>query len=214
MGGGTATYQPHGQAGTASGDESIGQGIAQAGQHLGRAAAAMDDQTDRQNKMADLALENASLKNKMLKAQITTVSKPTNPPLPSHSSMPLLTGQGDSYPTTPASGYVIESPLYRTHSAHGKPSQETGKVPDVGWTTTPTGLAPVPSTDVKQKIEDQLIPEIMWAIRNQLMPNVGHGNPPSKKLLPKGADHWRWNHMRQEYTPAQSKSVFKRPYKR
>lgn len=178
------------------------------GQGIGRAVAATETAEERQINQAKtaLALENASLQNDLLRSQITSIANATNPPIPSNSGIPLLTGQGDSGKTAPG-GYVQENALQRTHSSPGVPAQEVGTVPDYSFAQTPTGLAIVPSKDVKERIEDQLIPELAWSFRNQLLPTLRKDwgpTPPDPKYypLPKGYDEWRFNPFMQEFQPA------------
>ena len=154
------------------------------GQNIGRAISAgksKEERTANALKFEHMELQNEFLRTKV-QASKAALAKQTAPALPSNSGLPttlLGAGQGDAY--------VVERPLERTHSAHGKPWQEAGHVADVGFVKTPSGYAPVPSKDVKEKIEDQIIPELSWAIRNQLMPNIT-SNPkklkPSKRLFP------------------------------
>ena len=63
----------------------------------------------------------------------------------------------------------------------------------------------MPSEDVKNRIEDQIIPEITWAARNQISPNFGGGVKPAKKLLPKWAKDWEWSVSKQEWQPTKNK---------
>lgn len=179
------------------------------GQSLGRAASAVATQEERAlatqqlHAMNALQIENQGLQNEMLKKQIQQISNPGNPAMPglkSNSGIPLLTGQADSRPN--AQSYVTEKPLERIHSSPGNPAQEVGTVPDYGFARTTTGLAVVPSQDVKQKIEDTFLPELAWSVRNQLMPNLGTGpKPPDPKYYPppKGSTHWVWNPVYQEF---------------
>lgn len=99
------------------------------------------------------------------------------------------------------SGLLDVNPMAKTASHPNAPHQEPGWSPDVGWARTQTGLAPVPSKDIKERIEDQMIPEAMWAIRNYVMPNTG-SNPPPNSMLPKGYDSWKWSLWKQEWQPA------------
>jgi len=194
MGANTTSFAPV-SVGTQP-DYSMGNAMASMGQDLGRAIQASTTKAERLNDVGlKLQLENQSLQNELLRSQIIRVNREIGPGLPSNSGMGPLTnnGQGDAY--------VLENPLQRTHSAPGHPAQEVGKIPEIGWSQTPTGLVPVPSADVKQRIEDQMIPETMWAVRNNLMPNFGGGEPPPKHLLPKGATSWRWSVKGQEYRP-------------
>lgn len=152
---------------------------------------------------AQLDVQGKGIDNAIRQKQLEGLNSPGIPTLQSNSNMPLLTGQGNSYPTN-GNPYVVENPLFRTHSAPGQPAQEVGAVPDYGFARTPTGLAIVPSKDVKEKIEDQMIPEAMWAIRNQIMPNFGAGpTPPDPRYypLPKGAYRWKWHAGSQEFRP-------------
>lgn len=185
----------------------IGDAFSNMGQNF---SAAASRSLSKEDKMYNQAMQveqvrNAQLKNKLLEHQITSISNSNNPGLPSNSGLGSLTksGQGDAY--------VLEQPLVRTHSPIGKPHQEVGHSPDVGFAKTPTGLAPVPSKDIKERIEDQMIPEISWAIRNQLMPNFGYGDKPSRGLLPKGYD-WQWSVRGQEWRPVPHSS--KTPWQR
>lgn len=187
-------------------DTSMGDAISNMGQSVGRAFSSMQNKRQREiNELMQVeALRNAQLKNKLLESQITSVNKTNNPGLPSNSGLPgslTSSGQGDAY--------VLEKPLQRVHSAKGRPSQEVGHVPDVGFARTSSGLAPVPSQDVKERIEDQLIPELSWAIRNQLLPNFGKGEKPSRELLPSWADNWRWSFKKQEWQPYKYEKVDK-----
>lgn len=154
---------------------------------------------DLAQKRAELDVEGAALQNALLGKRLLDFNN-APPPLPSNSDMPILTGQGNSY--------VKENPMERTHSAPGRPAQEVGSVTDFGFARTPTGLAIVPSKDVKEKIEDQLIPEIMWAVRNQILPNFSgktHAPDPKQYPLPKGFDRWTWDHLNQEYRPSRGR---------
>lgn len=185
-------------------DTSIGDAMTNMGQNVSNAVMRSSTQLDRQfdTQMKMEQLKNAKLQNTLLEGQITSINKPTNPGLPSNSGLPgSLTGAGQG------DAYVLEQPLKRTHSAPGLPSQEVGHVADVGWARTATGLVPVPSADVKERIEDSFIPETMWSLRNQLMPNItSDAVRPSPSLLPKGATHWEWSYTGQEWRPA-----YKRP---
>lgn len=196
LGANTTSFSPI-SVGTQT-DTSMGDAMASVGQDISRAMQAASTREERLNDIGTkLQLENQSLQNELLRSQIARMnSAQIGPALPSNSGMGYLTnkqGQGDAY--------VLENPLERIHSAPGHPNQEVGKIPDLGWAQTRTGMVPVPSQDVKQRIEDQFVPETAWAIRNNLMPNFGRGDPPPRHLLPAGATSWRWAYSAQEWRP-------------
>lgn len=173
------------------------------GQNLSRAA--MTTMTQEERVLANLRMERAQLENELLRSQISNINQPTNPPLPSNSGMPLLTGQGNSYPTAGRvsnGGYVEEVPLRVTHTQPGRIGQDVGAIPDYAFARTSTGLAIVPSKDVKERIEDQIIPETMWAIRNYVRPMWKIAPDPKYYPLPKGYNSWKWNFWKQEFQPS------------
>lgn len=140
-------------------------------------------QTQQQLSMNNLEMEGKQLQNDLLRSQIAQQNSMRNPPFPG----------------------TVQKPAEMTMTAPGKPDQEAGQVSDLGWARTKTGVYPVPSKDVKERIEDNLIQETGWALRNNLMPNMGGGSSPPKNLLPAGATHWEWSYRNQEYQPSYKK---------
>lgn len=187
-------------AGTSDPVPSEGSLTAQWGQDLTRAL--MSTQTGAQREL--MALQVASLKmdveGKALDNQmrLRTLSQlgTQGPSFPGSDN--FIPGQGNS-------GLMRVKPSERTSTQPGRYAQEAGWVPDVGYARTDTGLAPIPSKDVKERIEDQFIPETMWAIRNQLAPNITGGGAPPKSQLPRGYDYWRWSFQKQEWQPTKNK---------
>lgn len=171
--------------------------IARMGQNVSRAIHATSSQAQRESQMFALQMEGAQLENEFKRIQLNNL-KQVGPAFPSSSGLNYLDGQGNSNPTM-----VQEIPLRTTISEPGNRAQDIGSIPDYALTRTPTGMAVVPSKDVKERIEDQLIPEIMWAIRNNLMPMfTGHTPPnPRHHRLPYGFNEWRWKASRQEFRP-------------
>lgn len=179
-------------------DTSLARGLSHAGQDLSRAIDATRTKPERVDaRMEIMRLDNAQLQNELLKAQINKLNaSQVGPPMPVSSSgahRGLVGGLGGVSPD------VEERPLSRTSTEPGRPHQEAGAIPEAGFSRTPSGLAPVPSADVKERIEDQIIPEIMWSLRNNLLPNIGLGTPPPKSWLPAGAYEWRWHPGKQEW---------------
>lgn len=148
------------------GDNALGNGIAQAGQNLGRAIAAQ--QTEYERAMQVLTLQRAGLENQLLESQIArTNGAQVGPPMPMGQRY-LIDGQ------TGSGMLVSDQPLTRTNSQPGEPWHEPGALADVGYVRTADGgYAVVPSNDAKQRIEDMVIPEIMWSVRNNLKPMFG-----------------------------------------
>lgn len=151
----------------------------QMGQNLSRSI--MATRTQEERKMTALQLENQQLQNDYLRSQIA------------------MNNSAQVGPGLPGTRVV---PSEQTATAPGRPSQQAGKVADVSYAQTKSGLVPVPSKDVKERIEDNLIQETMWSLRNNLAPNFGGGDAPHRNLLPSGYDYWKWNHWQQEYQPA------------
>lgn len=191
--------QTHSFSPTYTGDTAMPNAIADMGQNIGRAVSATRTAPEKLEatirlQAAKTDLEGRELDNQIKASQLRQMNS-TGPSLPSTQGLGGLTGHGQG------DAYVLEQPSKSTYAAPGHPSQQAGKVTDVGWAQTSTGLTPVPSIDVKERIEDQLVPELMWAGRNYLMPNLGFGDKPPLHLLPKGYKDWKWNPLKQEYQP-------------
>lgn len=95
----------------------------------------------------------------------------------------------------------VDKPLERTESYPGKPFMINGAVPGLAYEVTPTGLAPVPSSDAKNAIEDSPY-ELRHFYNYGILPNLGDtkSKPPTKEL-PRGATDWRWAFSKQEWQP-------------
>lgn len=174
---------------------SLAPGLAEVGQNISRAIASTSTSEEKQYQKLQLAhaklnLEGQAIENQMKLSQLHQLNS-AGPALPGSSN--FMPGQGDS-------GMKI-NPSSRISSDPSRPAQQLGWVPDVGYARTDTGLTPVPSSDVKERIEDQMVPEAMWAMRNYIMPNVGIGKTPPKSMLPSGYHGWDWSHAKQEWQP-------------
>lgn len=180
--------------------------MAQAGQDIGRAIDSTRTAGERVDaRLQALSLERAELQNDLLRSQIARLNQAggSGPPMPGGPGQVL--GSGDTY--------IVEKPMERTPGAPGQPWQEPGAVTDLGFSRTATGFAVVPGENVKQRIEDTLVPEMMWSLRNHLLPSMPQGlrnpslpkeyfeTPPPETWLPPGAVEWRFNAWRQEYQP-------------
>lgn len=198
LGANTTSFSP-----VTVGDTSMGSAFANIGQNLGRAISATRTADEREEAMADLALERAKLENELLLSQIATTNASMNPPMPSVGGAGLmLDGQGDSRRSP--RGLVVDEPLRRTVSQPGRPEKEAGAVADYSHVRTPFGYSIVPGKDVKERIEDTFIPETSWSVRNQLLPNFMPGKFAPDAKPPKGYDSWKWSYVLQGYIPWKS----------
>lgn len=93
------TPGPGGASGGVSGtgDGGLASGIAQAGQHLGRAVDAMatHDQRNEARLVSALSIENQGLQNELLRSQIRRIDSQTGPALPAPGQKYLIDGQGN-----------------------------------------------------------------------------------------------------------------------
>lgn len=166
-------------------------GFAQAGQDLSRAYMATRTQEEKADAFTvasqRLQLQRLGLENELIAAQIKKTNAPENPaPFPGGAYM--IPGQAQSG--------IVDKPMERTVAGIAE-NREPGALTDVGWARTNTGYAPVPSADVKQRIEDSFIPELMWFLRNNVRPTIGQNSSPPFEA-PAGK-YWEYDIWNQEY---------------
>lgn len=197
LGAPTTSYAPQSVGGSDYGSMSgMGQDISRA---IDSTATEPQRLTAYTQKLQALNLQGLELDNALKLANLRNSQQAANPPFPGGKY--LMDGQTQSGPA----GFHDKS-FGRTPAAAGKPNQEGFAITDTGWARTSTGgLTPVPSNDVKQRIEDQAIPELMWALRNNLMPTFSaegaRDAAPPRSALPKGATDWFFDPFLQEYKP-------------
>lgn len=184
-----------------SGD-GIADGLAQAGQDIGRAIDSTRTSEDRvQARLNALMVERGELQNEVLRSQLARLQQQPNPPM-AEPSPGLIPGQADVPGRLGLTvGEIKQEPMERTAPHAVDSHSEPGAVTSVGWAKTATGLAPVPSKDVKERIEDMAIPELMWGVQNNLLPNFGAGTKPPRNMLPPGGIGWQWSYTKQEWQP-------------
>lgn len=178
----------------AGGGTVVGADYSGMGQSIERAIDAYSQRGEK-GKLSGLAIERAELENDYIRAQIRQLQGTgTGPGLPSATHPAQLEmGQGDAVDLQPNRIYASEP---------GQPSKEAGAVSDYGFARTSSGFRPVPSQDVKQRIEDQFVLEdVLWPAANLVMPS-GDKKPPRKwlKSFP-GAVDWSWNQGAFEWQP-------------
>jgi len=176
------------------GDSGTAEHLATMGQDVSRAAVAGSSQRSRVSGAVDaLQLENMGLQNDLLRSQIARLnSGQVGPPSPPGAESAFASAL---HPL------VDVQPLQPNATDPRSPEKEVGHVSDYTFAKTPTGLAIVPSVDVKQRIEDNFIPEIFWSLRNNLMPNIDSSRHlPDQNLYPtEPGKKWMWDYWNQEF---------------
>jgi hypothetical protein len=173
------------------------------GQDVTRAFTSTRSNDDRSSDLLKLQIEGAELDNqgKMIQnqyaaSQLAKLSaNQVGPALPSAMDAPI-SGQADSHGLG-----VSVNPVQANASRPGVPGQEAGAVNDFSYVRTADGgLAIVPSLDAKQRIEDQIIPEVQWQARNLYVFQKPPA-PGSSYGMSKGQTGWWWNPLKQEWRP-------------
>lgn len=181
------------------GGNPLGEGLAAMGQDLGRAVTKSQTPEQRQDvvgkQAAALSLERGTLENELLKTRIASeraklTADQVGPAFPTQNNYEI--------PGQASTNLIKPKPLEVAPSNPAQPSGEGGAIADIGYARTKTGWAPVPSKDVKERIEDQLIPEAMWALRNHIMPTFQRNQAPPPFAAPAG-QKWIFNPFVQEY---------------
>lgn len=178
------------------------------GQDISRSIDATRTAEERQTaRLNALAVDRAELENDYLRAQIRKLEpSQVGPALPGYGPS---NGLGLGVPSP-----VEVKPLELNASDPGNPAKEAGYVTDYGFTRTPTGLAIVPSKDVKDRIEDQFVPELMWAVRNSLTPNWSNQQKPDPTVFDshdgRPVVDWKWSYTKQEWQPVYYSDTWKR----
>lgn len=91
LGANTTAFSPV----TAGGDTSMGSAISRAGQDIGRAVAAGQNESSRtQNVLAGLQVERAGLENELIRSQINRLRQSQNPSVPAVNQQYAIPGQG------------------------------------------------------------------------------------------------------------------------
>lgn len=205
--------------------------LSEAGQHIGRAVDSTKTQEEKVDAhtqtMRELQLQNAALQNKALETDIqfkqaeygaiigrSSFGQPFPDPHAGRnpafvdSGPPSNTGSYRPFGSSPAAtatGLVDPKPHQPVIRDPSRPHQEPGDITDTGWARTPTGWTPVPSKDVKERIEDSLVSETLWEMRNRIPPTFqGRFNPPFP--APPGKV-WSWSSWKQEYQLIDSDKV-------
>lgn len=167
----------------------MGNAVSDMGQNIGRSLMAVATQEERKRQL--LQTKNLELKNQLLEQDLVRQQK-------------YNSNLRTSWSNNPSMPLIEHQPSRITGQIGSKMSQQAGSIADVGFANTGTGLAPIPSQDVKERIEDQIVPESMWALRNYIMPNIGKGEMPTDQEVQRnfpGARGVKWSVLKQEWKP-------------
>lgn len=168
------------------------------GQDIGRAVSATMNSEEKvgaiSTKMAEAQLENQLLQNQKLASDIAKSNQVGSaPPMPVGQRW-LVDGQGNA-PSSATPNLVTDKALERVAADPNRPFSEPGAITDVGYVRTAGGgYAPVPSKDAKERIEDDVFQQFMWAVRNNLLPALGVNESP-----PPVSGDWYYNPLHGEY---------------
>lgn len=99
--------------------------------------------------------------------------------------MPGTTGLVDPQPNRP----VTQDP--------GAPGREPGSINDFGYSVRGDKYYPTKAKDITERTEDDIIQQVMWFARNQLLPMLAHEKgpikPPAPPSEPAGeGKKWHW----------------------
>lgn len=199
LGSAGAAFSPVSASFTA--DTSVGNAIGAIGQNLGRAVHSTSTQGERVDAFTKAAqvlqLEKGALENDVLRTQLASenarLRQAATPPFPSANPY-MIPGQTQSGTTE----MVKAKPLEVAPGVPGQPQSEGGAITDVGYARTSTGYAPVPSKDVKERIEDDFVQQTLHAIRNNVLPSIGINFSPPPFKAPEGKE-WHFHVPTQEY---------------
>lgn len=154
------------------------------GQDLSRAIHAT--RTGSERRFAELQLQRAQLENIMLGLQVHGLAQ---------------SQFGPSMPSADEDRQPNRSTIL------GTGGREAGSLNDYGYVKNDGKYYIVPSKEGKERTEDNMIQEGLWAFRNQLIPILpGSKDPvPPSDPVPPGYD-WKWNGVYYEMVPVKKKS--------
>lgn len=212
-----ASYTPSFGAGDV--DNRISGGLAQMGQSLSGTANRISTAAERaevegfnaqvrdlelrrmqlQNKALenDVALGQANLSNQVIRTQQSGPPFPTIGP-----DGTVIRGQGNAR----QSALIKVNPAETVANVPGRPGTEAASIPDLGFArTNDGGYSVIPSKEVKERIEDNMVNEVAWNVRNQI-PAIwdSPGSAPPKSWLPSGYNSWRFSFWTQTWYPSKA----------
>lgn len=176
------------------------QGVAGAGQDIGRAISATAGASERKA-LANLQLERGGLENELLRVQIANQvqalergAAQVGPAMPIGPNKWLIDGQGDTNTelrSPVARGpLVVDKPLEREVSDPTRLHQTPGAIGSVQWARTADGgYTPIMNKDYKERTEDQMLPGLKHFFSNTIVPMFNPGARKAPFDAPDG-HHW------------------------
>lgn len=193
LGANTVSFSP-----SSVGSTALGEGIANAGQNIGRAVASgLTNDEKMSGIMAKLSIQRAELENQKLASEIALIRQPGTPPSPIVEG-PVIDGQGN------AIGNVDVGPVETVSRGDTRLHSEAGHRPDVSFLKTGDGgYAPVPSKEAAEALESSIFASGAHAIRNMLVPSISHdkSTAPPIRELPDWANDWEYRVSKQAWYP-------------
>lgn len=185
-----------------SGSDAIREWSQNMGQGLSRAASAVQSKQQREQNELQLASMRADVEGKTLDNQIRSTQlsqmRATGPALPSPMDSPIIPGQGNAVHVKPSEVYASEQ---------GRSGIQSGMINTMQYTREASGnISIAPSADMKQRIEDDLIGEVGWHLKNRIMPPAPNTRdyPIPEHLYRQGYRHWLWHPIKQEFIPSKN----------
>lgn len=179
------------------------------GQDISRAIQAT--RTAQERRLAELQLSNAQadldgkiIDNQIRASQLQKMTSPAGvgPALPNANDFSTIPGQGNSVQVSPSKVFASQSP--------GSGIQ-AGTITSMQYSREANGnVSVVPSEQGKERNEDDFIAESLWHLRNRVSPPAPSAwdikLPP--EAIKRGADHWKWDPLSQQFRPARRVKAF------
>lgn len=165
------------------GSNALAEGVAQAGQNIGRAIDSGMSSNERLNsRLAALTVQRAELENTKLASEIALIQQPGSPPAPATEN-PIIPGQGQ----------VKTSPSETVSNLVGHPTIEAAVMPSVQYRRTERGIEAVIPPKLAESLESDKMGAFKWWMENKALPAAGLSQMttrPPASWLPSGADTW------------------------
>lgn len=172
------------------------------GQDISRAIQAT--RTEDERRLANLQLANAqadldgkTIDNQIRASQLQKMNQ-TGPAFPSAMDNSSVPGQGNAVKVKPSEVYA---------SSRANSGVQSGMINSMQYTRETSGnIGIAPSTDAKERNEDDFIAETMWHLKNRIMPPAPSTKdfPIPKHLEKQGYRYWFWNPLKQEFVPSKN----------